>query len=363
MSSFSFHFYLKYKNNILLSFTSAIKWNFVIPLNKCLPGSLSSSRYFKTFKIKHWVIRNFISCLSEQIDASDVNFILFSSWGGFRSTWTKCNKILVLFIQTIFSFKTKIFNGGNSKDEFIVCTPTHTHTHICIHTHRTFIHLLTTETLIRKNPGTLEFKNFRFSVIFNNGFEHFAFLCLYPEMDKPVKTGLKKQSLIFMLNLGFTDGSAGTESNCNVGDTADMGSVPGSGRSLGWGNDNPLQSSCLKNPMDRAAWRTTVHRVTKSQTWLPNWACTFFLINLGQGSKITEVECGFHHHIKGNQYDLSLLLLIPATWLRKCVFGFSCKVTLSPIPHCTLWNKSHCAQPTLQECGAMFHPLGGGVTI
>ena len=112
-------------------------------------------------------------------------------------------------------------------------THPHTHTHICIHTHRTFIHLLTTETLIRKNPGTLEFKNFRFSVIFNNGFEHFAFLCLYPEMDKPVKTGLKKQSLIFMLNLGFTDGSAGTESNCNVGDTADMGSVPGSGRYLG----------------------------------------------------------------------------------------------------------------------------------
>ena len=99
---------------------------------------------------------------------------------------------MVLFIQTIFSFKTKIFNGGNSKDEFIVCTPRHTHTHTCIHTHRTFIHLLTTETLIRKNPGTLEFKNFRFSVIFNGGFEHFAFLCLYPEMDKPVKTDLKK---------------------------------------------------------------------------------------------------------------------------------------------------------------------------
>ena len=93
-------------------------------------------------------------------------------------------------------------------------THTHTHTHICIHTHRTFIHLLTTETLIRKNPGTLEFKNFRFSFIFNNRFEHFAFLCLYPEMDKPVKTGLKKQSLIFMLNLGFTDGSAGKEPAC-----------------------------------------------------------------------------------------------------------------------------------------------------
>ena len=139
----------------------------------------------------------------------------------------------------------------------------HSDTH---HTHRTVIHLLTTETLIRKNPGTLEFENFRFSVIFNGGYEHFAFLCLYPEMDKPVKTGLKKQSLIFMLNLGFTGGSVGEEPNCNVGDTGDTGSVPGSGRSLGGGNDNPLQSSCLKNPMDRAARRTTVHGVTKRQT-------------------------------------------------------------------------------------------------
>ena len=83
-------------------------------------------------------------------------------------------------------------------------------------------------------------------------------------MDKPVKTDLKKQSLIFMLNLGFTDGSAGTESNCNVGDTGDTGSVPGSGRSLGGGNDNPLQFSCLKNPMDRGAWRATVHGAARA---------------------------------------------------------------------------------------------------
>ena len=74
------------------------------------------------------------------------------------------------------------------------------------------------------------------------------------------------------------------------------------------------------------------------------------LINLGQESKITEAKCGFHHHIKGNQHDLSLLLLIPATWLRKCLFGFSCKATLSPSLS-TLYSekKSHYAQPTLQE--------------
>jgi len=42
-----------------------------------------------------------------------------------------------------------------------------------------------------------------------------------------------------------------------------MGSIPGLGRSPGKGNGNPLQYSCLENPMDREAWRATVHRVTK----------------------------------------------------------------------------------------------------
>ena len=46
----------------------------------------------------------------------------------------------------------------------------------------------------------------------------------------------------------------------------DTGSVPGSGRSPGGGHGNPLQYSCLENPMDRGAWGVTVHRVTKSKT-------------------------------------------------------------------------------------------------
>ena len=58
------------------------------------------------------------------------------------------------------------------------------------------------------------------------------------------------------------------ESACNAGDTTDAGSIPGSERSPGEGNGNPLQYSSLGNPMDRGAWRATVHRVTKSQTQL-----------------------------------------------------------------------------------------------
>ena len=62
---------------------------------------------------------------------------------------------------------------------------------------------------------------------------------------------------------GFPGGSDGEESACKAGNA---GSVPGSGRSPGEGNGNPLQYSCLEHPMDRGAWQTTVHEVAKSWT-------------------------------------------------------------------------------------------------
>ena len=52
----------------------------------------------------------------------------------------------------------------------------------------------------------------------------------------------------------------------NAGDTRDVGSISGLGRSLGEGGGNPLQYSCLENPMDGGAWWATVHRVAKSRT-------------------------------------------------------------------------------------------------
>ena len=51
-------------------------------------------------------------------------------------------------------------------------------------------------------------------------------------------------------------------------DVRDMGLISGSERSPGGGHGNPLQYSCLENPMDRGAWQATVHRVAKSQTGL-----------------------------------------------------------------------------------------------
>ena len=56
--------------------------------------------------------------------------------------------------------------------------------------------------------------------------------------------------------------------HANAGDVRDTGSFPGSGRSPGEGNSNPLQYSCLENPMDIGAWQATVHGVTKRWTQL-----------------------------------------------------------------------------------------------
>ena len=61
---------------------------------------------------------------------------------------------------------------------------------------------------------------------------------------------------------------SGKEYTCNTGDARDAALIPGSGRSPGGGDGNPLEDSCLENPMDRGAWRATVHRVAESRTQL-----------------------------------------------------------------------------------------------
>ena len=66
----------------------------------------------------------------------------------------------------------------------------------------------------------------------------------------------------------YTYGSEVKASACNAGD---LGSIPGLGRSPGEGNGNPLQYSCLENPMDEGAWWATVHGVTKRRTRLSNF--------------------------------------------------------------------------------------------
>ena len=80
------------------------------------------------------------------------------------------------------------------------------------------------------------------------------------------------------------------------GSAGDMGSVPGSGRSLGKGNGNPLQYSCLENPMNRGAWQAIVHGVTKSQTQLSTHTHKhikyrlFYLLMVSSGMRGASIE-------------------------------------------------------------------------
>ena len=74
---------------------------------------------------------------------------------------------------------------------------------------------------------------------------------------------------------GFPGGLDSKASACHAGDP---GSIPGSGRSPGEGNGNPLQYSCLENSMDGGAWWATVHGIAKSQTRLSDFTFTFTLV-------------------------------------------------------------------------------------
>ena len=87
---------------------------------------------------------------------------------------------------------------------------------------------------------------------------------------------LKKKRLRYTKNLGFPSGLVVQNPPANARDLRDRCSIPGLGVSPVGGHGNPLQYSCLENPMDRGAWLAIVHRVAKSQIrhFWNDWACT-----------------------------------------------------------------------------------------
>ena len=66
-----------------------------------------------------------------------------------------------------------------------------------------------------------------------------------------------------LVSASAQDGTVVMKLHASAGDTGDMGSIPGSGRSSEGGNGHPLQYSCLEKPMDRGAWWATAHVVSK----------------------------------------------------------------------------------------------------
>ena len=76
-----------------------------------------------------------------------------------------------------------------------------------------------------------------------------------------------------MIEMGFPGGTSGkkkknkkTKLSVNAGDVKEASLIPGSGRSPRGGHGNPLQDSCLENPMDKEAWQATAHGVAQNQT-------------------------------------------------------------------------------------------------
>ena len=82
------------------------------------------------------------------------------------------------------------------------------------------------------------------------------------------KTRVSCVSVFSFLKWDFTHGASAQHPPANAEDSRDVGSVPGLGRSPGGGNGNPLQYSCLKNPMARGAWWATDRGATKGRTRL-----------------------------------------------------------------------------------------------
>ena len=87
----------------------------------------------------------------------------------------------------------------------------------------------------------------------------------------------KVDTYITICKMSFPGGSDGKASAYNAGDP---GSIPGLGRSPGERNGNPLQYSCLENPMEGGTWQATVHGVPKSQTRLSDFTFTYIILYL-----------------------------------------------------------------------------------
>ena len=91
--------------------------------------------------------------------------------------------------------------------------------------------------------------------------------------------------------------------------TGDLGSIPGWGRAPGEGNGNPLQCSCLENPMDRGAWRATVHAVAKSRTRLKQLSTTQPAQHSLEGLMIKlKLQCFGHLRKRANSLEKTLML-------------------------------------------------------
>ena len=136
------------------------------------------------------------------------------------------------------------------------------------------------------------------------------------QLNYSVGLGHPIHSICHCLAEGFPGGSEVKVSACNAGD---LGSIPGLGRSPGEGNGNPLQYSCLENPMHGGAWwATLVHGVAKSRTLLSDFTHSLTQFHDldtssgGWGAEIPLIFClVFVHFLVSQTWLLSELSVVP----------------------------------------------------
>ena len=103
-------------------------------------------------------------------------------------------------------------------------------------------------------------------------------------------------NIYIYIHQGFPGCASGKEPTASAGDTGDMGLIPWSGRSAGGGNGNPLQYSCLENPMDRGAWQATVHGVEKSKTRLSTRAYVHHISYTVLNNEVSSISIPSHRN-------------------------------------------------------------------
>ena len=127
----------------------------------------------------------------------------------------------------------------------------------------------------------------------------------------------------------------------SAGDTRDAGLIPGSGRSPGEGNSNPLQYSCLENSMDRRrAWWATVHGITKSWAWLSTHTHALYISVISSREFCFYLSQQLKFVFLKKQSDTSVKI---NTLALECSVQFSSLAQLCP----TLCNPMNCSMPGL----------------
>ena len=154
----------------------------------------------------------------------------------------------------------------------------------------------------------------------------------------------------------FPGGSDGKESACNVGD---QGSIPGQWRSLEEENDNPLQYSHLDSSMDRGAWQTTVHGVTKSQTRLCDWAHIYTYKSDHYAIRLKFIQCQYQPCLNktGRKKDLKKKKKPGPSPCTTRSFRAASRMVTTMRPPCVLGSRGPellCLPSTFQSSHACF---------